>query len=173
MCSWYTWIVDVGQFGSLLPRLPLSLQLFQHTYFLCSSTSVTKLSWCSLPVTCLAVSLSISISYPPYLLLSLPIPSSYTLYMHACAFAEQLFCHHATWDLVKVTSRELWTSGCCLVPTHVYLDFGAKSLRLNWMPRHFALPVAVNSGIVTRLNTSHLYLHWFNCLAGIININPH
>lgn len=48
--------------------------------------------------------------------------------LHGHVFTEQLLCHHATWDTVKVTSGEYWTSGCCSVPTHVYLDFGAKTL---------------------------------------------
>lgn len=43
-------------------------------------------------------------------------------------FTEQLFCHHATWVPVKANSGEHWTSGCCLLPTHVDSDLGAKWL---------------------------------------------
>lgn len=98
----------------------LLCQLLHHSHFLCSCTSVIMLLWCFLPVTCLAVSVSIS--------RSLPIPSSHALHMRASVCTEQLLCHHATWDPVKAASGERWTSGCCLLPTHVYLDFSAKSL---------------------------------------------
>lgn len=100
-----------------------------------SSSSVSACLWsgCCDALFLWHVSLSLpSISRffcpPPYLLLSLPFPSSYALHTHACVSTEQLFCHHATWDLVTATSGERWTSGCCLVPTHVYSDLGAKSL---------------------------------------------
>lgn len=123
--------VNERHFGSLL--LLLLLPLAPTLPSLPLSFSVPACLWsgcckCSLPVTSRCFSVYIQVFLPPYLFLSLPIPSSHALHMHACVFTEQLFCHHATWDPVKATSGERWTSGYCLVPTHVYSDFGAKSL---------------------------------------------
>ena len=118
------WMLDVEHFGSLpsllpAPTLPsLPLPLFLHV---CDQV-VVFLSHVP-PLHCLYPGSSTLCLWP-----SLPIPSSHALHTHARVFTEQLFCHHATWDPVKPTSGERWTSGCCLVPTHVYPDFGAKTL---------------------------------------------
>jgi len=59
--------------------------------------------------------------FPTYLF---PFPA-HALHTRACAFTERLF-RHAIWEAVEAARGEPWTSGCCLVPTHVPLDFGAK-----------------------------------------------
>lgn len=159
---WAVWGHEIDGFW-MLNSLAVYFLVFLCFSLLCSCASVIKLSWCSLPVTCLAVFLSISrFSYPP---LSFAV-SSYPLLprtLHAC------LCFH--WAALL--------SPCNLRPcqSHQWGKFGHQaavwcqhmycilwlwcqvSLRLNWMPRHFVPPVAINSRIITRLNTSHLYLH--------------
>lgn len=64
---------------------------------------------------------------PSYAISSYPLlPRS--PHARLCFHWWQLICHHATWDPVKATGGKRWTPGCCLVPTHVYLYFGANSL---------------------------------------------
>lgn len=62
---------------------------------------------------------------PPYLFL--PPPPT----LSPCMLVFSLSSSSVTMQpetLSKPPVRECWTSGCCLVPTHVYPDFGAKSL---------------------------------------------
>lgn len=83
----------------------------------CSRTFVIVLLSSSLPVTCLAVCLSVS----RHLLLSLPVPFL-PRSPHAClCFYWAALLSPCNLSLVIATSGKHWTSGCCLVPTHVDL----------------------------------------------------
>ncbi len=151
--------LDDEHFGTLLPLLQLPLAPTHPSLplplFPLSEIELVRLSSCHMTC-CFSICIRV---FLPCISCCLLIPSSYALCMQACVFTEQLFCHHATWDLVKATSGDSWTTGCHLVPTHVYCArtlVPSLCVTLIWMPGHFVLPVTVNSHIIRRLNTSHL-----------------
>lgn len=156
------WMLDVEQ--QQTPRATLwqstssSAASRHHSHFLCSRMSVIKLLWCSLPVTCLAVSSSISrFFYPPIsycLFLSFP-PTLSTWMLVFSLSSSSVTMQPETLSKPPVGNvgpqAAVWCQHMCtltLVPS--------LCVTLLWMPRHFVLPVTINSRIITRLNTSHL-----------------
>lgn len=137
----------------------------------CTNSTITPISsvpacqrsswcWCSLPVTSCCLSVYIQV-------FSTPLISSYPLLPrspHACLcfhWAALLSpcnlrpCQSHRWGNVGPQAAA-WCQHMCtqtLVPS--------LCVTFCWMPRHFVLPVTINSGIITRLNTSHLQARGF------------
>lgn len=133
MRSGNRWMLDVEQ------QQTSRVTLWQSTFSSSAPRTNSSITPTSSVPTCLwssccedlflwHVSLSISRFSTPLIYCCLPLSLPPTLSTCMLVFSLSSFCHHATWDPVKATSGERWTSGCCLVPTHVYSDFGAKSL---------------------------------------------
>lgn len=177
---WAVWGHEIDGFWMLnslavyfLIFLCFLLQLFHHSYFLCSCTSVIKLSWCSLPVTCLAVFLSISrFSYPLiFCCLFLSLAPTHS----TCMLGFSLSSSSVTMQPETLSKSPVGKFGhqAAVWCQHMYCILWLwcqVSVRLNWMPRHFVLPVAINSRIITRLNTSHLYLHGSYFIVSLVLI---
>lgn len=144
MKSGNRWMLDVEQ--QQTSRVTLR-QSTSSSHFLCSCVSVIKLLWCSLPVTCLAVSPSISrFFYPPIsrcLFLSLP-PTLSTCMLVFSLSSSSVTMQPETLSKPPVGNvgpqAAVWCQHMCtltLVPS--------LCVTLLWMPRHFVLSQSIHA----------------------------
>lgn len=152
-----------------LPFCCLLRQLFHHSHFLCSRTSVIMLLGCFLPVTCLAV--FFVCLYPGFS--TLPISLAVSSYpspptLSTCMLLFSLSSSSVTMQPETLSKPPVGNVGpqatvwCQHMCTWTLLP--SLCVTLLWMPRHFVLPVTINSHIITRLNTSHLQAGGFYSL---------
>lgn len=143
-------------FGSLLllPLLPLAITPTSSVpaclwSSCCDALFLSHVSLCLRLYPGFSISLSLAVSSYPFLPRS---PHACLCFHWAALLSPRNLrpCQSHQWGTLDL--RLLFGANTCVLLTLV----PSLCVTLLWMPRHFVLPVTINSRIITRLNTSYL-----------------